>query len=326
MEMVTSPPDPAGYSLPVSWTDLVPRLVCPLDRDPLKIESNGASCPRGHRYDVNGEGYLEMAPHGSPVLTVESTADEIAAHQETGSARTYQSYLRSWLREKGATTVLDVGCGVGALVAEMRLDGVDAVGVDMRGVAPYWRESGRTHDAFIVGDAVALPFPDGSFDVVMALGVIEHIGTITGHLTLAPDWRRQRRAFAGELARVTRPGGRVLIACPNKWFPVDVQHGPTDQLTPAIRRRRIFERFGVNIHPTWGAYHLASYADLWSWYGHDQVKPLPLAGYFGFSALERPGVPKVAAHAARAWVDGLPTVLRSTPLNPYVLAEITVPA
>ncbi len=306
------------------WTDLLPRLVCPLDRRPLQGHEDGVGCAAGHEYGLGEHGYLEIASPDSPVLAIESTEESYAARQESGGPRTYEAYLRAWLRERPVQSALDVGCGIGAIVSCLLDDGYDAVGVDMRAVAALWAAAGLDPGAFVVGAATTLPFSDGAFDAVMALGVVEHIGTLTGHLTLAPDWKAQRRAVAAELARVTRPGGRVLIACPSKWFPVDVQHGPTDALTPAPRRGRIFERFGVNVHQTWGAYHLPSYADLWSWYGRDRVRPLPLDGYFGFSALERPGIPRAAARLARTWVADLPPFLRATPLNPYVLAEVSV--
>jgi SAM-dependent methyltransferase len=218
--------------------------------------------------------------------------------------------------------VLDAGCGIGSTVSAMREGGFDALGVDMRGVAHYWRDAALDPDAFVVGDVTALPFPDDSFDAVLTLGVIEHVGTTTGHVTLDRGWRQTRRQFAAELTRVTLPGGKVLVACPNKSFPLDVQHGPTDQDTPAPLRAKVFDRFKVNIHPTWGAYHLASYRDLDDWFGADHVHPLPLSGYFGFSALERPNMPSVLARGARSWVDRLPARLRRTPFNPYVLAEI----
>jgi SAM-dependent methyltransferase len=53
-------------------------------------------------------------------------------------------------------------------------------------------------------DLLALPFPDGYFDVVMASEVLEHI----------PD---DGRAMA-EIARVVRPGGKVAVTVP-RWWP-----------------------------------------------------------------------------------------------------------
>jgi hypothetical protein len=124
--------------------------------------------------------------------------------------------------------------------------------------------------------------------------------------------------------RVTRPGGRVLVAAPNKSFPIDLQHGPNDAGTYAPLRTRIFERLGINLHPVLGPYHLVTYRDLRTWARGRPVEPLPLAGYFGFSALDRPGVPAPLRAAARAWVERMPAWARGSPLNPYVLAEIEV--
>jgi SAM-dependent methyltransferase len=300
-------------------------LVCPVDGSPLSERGDELACRKeGHAYRRGEHGYLELAPPGSPVLAIESTSDVCATVQAHCGERVYETYLKGWLRQRPASSVLDAGCGAGMAVAAMRADGFAAIGVDMRAVARLWQLHGRPADAFVVGDVTALPFEDGAFDAVVSLGVVEHVGTLTGHLSLAPDWRAQRNRYAAELQRVTRPGGRILLACPNKRFPIDIQHGPNDQLTDVPWRARIFDRFGINVHPTWGDYHLASYADLYRWFGKGRVRPLPLSGYFGFSALERPGVPPIVGHLAQAWVDKLPAVLRPTAANPYVLAEIVV--
>jgi SAM-dependent methyltransferase len=300
-------------------------LACPLDRSPLTERAAGVVCEQeGHAYGRGDHGYLELAPPDSPVLTLDSTSDACATVQEHCGARVYEAYLKPWLERHSARTVLDAGCGTGTGVAAMVGDGFSAMGVDMRAVAGIWRSHDLPADAFVVGDVTALPFGDGTFDAVISLGVVEHVGTLTGHLTLAPGWRAQRHRYAAELRRVTRPGGRILLACPNKRFPIDVQHGPNDELTRAPWRTRIFERFGVNIHPTWGDYHLASYADLYTWFGKGPVRPLPLSGYFGFSAVERAGVPSGVGQLARGWVEALPGWLRATWVNPYVLAEIVV--
>jgi SAM-dependent methyltransferase len=103
----------------------------------------------------------------------------------------------------GAAEVLDVGCGTGSLaftLAEVA-PGARIVGIDhsqayvdhARARAP---EGGRL--AFEQGDAAALPYADGVFDAALSLLVLNFV----------PDAHRA----AGELARVTRPGG-VVAAC-----------------------------------------------------------------------------------------------------------------
>ena len=57
---------------------------------------------------------------------------------------------------------------------------------------------GRTNADFVEGEAEQLPFPDGSFDVVISNGVID----------LIPD----KDAVFAELYRVLTPGGRLQIA------------------------------------------------------------------------------------------------------------------
>ena len=95
--------------------------------------------------------------------------------------------------------VLDVATGSGnaALAAARR--GCDVVGVDY--VPALLDRARRRTEAeslkieFVEGDAEALPFPDGSFDVV---------STVFGAM-FAPD----QEQTANELARVTRLGGRI---------------------------------------------------------------------------------------------------------------------
>jgi SAM-dependent methyltransferase len=62
--------------------------------------------------------------------------------------------------------------------------------------------------AYVQGDACALPFDDGAFDVVFSNAVIEHVG----------DRERQRRLVAEAL----RVGRRVFLTTPNRRFPLEV--------------------------------------------------------------------------------------------------------
>ena len=62
--------------------------------------------------------------------------------------------------------------------------------------------------AYVQGDACALPFTDGSFDIVFSNAVIEHVG----------DRERQRQLVSEAL----RVGRRAFITTPNRWFPIEV--------------------------------------------------------------------------------------------------------
>jgi SAM-dependent methyltransferase len=294
-------------------------IACPVDGRDLTRQGHRLTCgEEGHLYGPGKHGYLELARGSSASASVDPTTEECAAIQEHCGLRQYEVYVEPWLQQGDATIVLDAGCGVGRGVMAMRDSGLTAVGVDVGGVADYWQQKNLPPEAFVVGDVTALPFHDSIFDAVISLGVAEHIATLDGRLT--SDWKYKRARYANELCRVTRPGGRILLACPNKRFPIDVQHGPNGSRW----RMKVFERFGVNIHPIWGTYYLPGYDDLNRWFGKDRIRALPLKNYFGFSALDRPGIPGVAGRLARAWVDAIPAGLRTTALNPYVLAEIQV--
>lgn len=93
---------------------------------------------------------------------------------------------------------LDVGCGTGANGPVLAARAALSVGID---ASPIPLDLGeRTHSARLRGDATALPFPDGSFDLVVALDVLEHLD--------------DDAAGAAEVRRVLRPGGAALIFVP----------------------------------------------------------------------------------------------------------------
>jgi SAM-dependent methyltransferase len=62
--------------------------------------------------------------------------------------------------------------------------------------------------AYVQGDACALPFDDGAFDVVFSNAVIEHVGG-----------RERQRKLVSEALRV---GRRVFLTTPNRLFPLEV--------------------------------------------------------------------------------------------------------
>ena len=94
---------------------------------------------------------------------------------------------------------------------------------------PRAREAAPEGLDWVDGDGCALPFGDGSFDVVFSNSVIEHLGT--------PE--RQLR-FAAEAARV---GRQYCVQSPNRWFPVEthlltpwVHYLPKRWQAPLVRR------------------------------------------------------------------------------------------
>lgn len=93
--------------------------------------------------------------------------------------------------------VLDVGAGTGVSTEELARSGAYAVGVDLSLGMLRVGKRARQEVPLVAGDALRLPFPDASFDAV----------TISFALRNVSDTAAALR----ELARVTRPGGRLVV-------------------------------------------------------------------------------------------------------------------
>ncbi len=302
-------------------------LACVTCHAPLIQEEHGSRCEKcGSFFSTDGYGYMVFTNISAATIT-----EQYAHSQEFSGERVYVDYLKPYLGQKPTERVLDAGCGIGQTVNCLINDGFDAYGIDLPDLSRYWADAGNSPQRFFCCDAMQLPFSENCFDVVYSLGVVEHIGTSLGHCTLASNYQEARQQYANEILRVTKPGGRILIACPNKSFPVDIQHGVRDALTPITLsnkvRNYIFERTGINIHPTWGKYHLLSYSECRRLFyrkegSRPSFRPLPLNGYFGFTKFQN-GFLKPLGIFATYYVNNLPRILRSSFLNPYMLVEIT---
>ena len=99
----------------------------------------------------------------------------------------------------GTERVLDSGCGTGALACALAPRVAEVVGVDTdESYLAAARAECPANGTFVAGDAIALPFDYGSFDLAGCLRVLHHV--------------RRPELVVSELARVTRPGGIVLLA------------------------------------------------------------------------------------------------------------------
>lgn len=301
--------------------DLSLTLICPECKGPLRETPSGLLCQTEDlTFPVNSDGYLGFVS-GRPDEGA-GTSDDYAALQLQSADGPLERYVRPWLEQEEFSTLLDAGCGVGLGVSILASQGYDAFGVDLPDLCRRWSQVANDPNRFFAADVQRLPFPTGMFDAVWSFGVLEHIGTIDGFGVLSPSFEADRRQYASEILRVLKPGGRALIACPHKLFPIDIQHEPTGATStaPHPARKWLWNKTGLNLHKSWGHYYLPTYREVERWFNRP-VKPLTLNGYFGFSAFDRPSL-KPLLLAANLYVDGLPTFLRRTAFNPYFLAEI----
>ncbi|MGI8904044.1 MAG: class I SAM-dependent methyltransferase [Solirubrobacteraceae bacterium] len=98
--------------------------------------------------------------------------------------------------------VLDAGCGSGRTLAQLETYG-EVCGIELNDDAAAVARA-RGHGEVRVGRLESLPWPDGTFDLITCLDVIEH----------TPEDRTTLR----ELRRVCRPGGRLLLTVPAYQF------------------------------------------------------------------------------------------------------------
>jgi SAM-dependent methyltransferase len=148
---------------------------------------------------------------------------------------------------KSGDKILDLGCGFGRHAFEAARRGASVVALDagrdeVEGVAATFAamvEAGELspenlHVAAVQGDALAIPFPDGTFDRVICSEVLEHIPDDIGAMR--------------ELARVLRPGGTMAITVPRfgpeliNWALSDAYHNVPGGHIRIFRKSQIKKR------------------------------------------------------------------------------------
>ena len=105
--------------------------------------------------------------------------------------------------------VLDLGCGFGSYVIRAREAGLDAIGIELATFEVEFAKSRLRRlrpdeDAeriFQLGDATQLGFDPGSFEAVTFWNVLEHID--------------DAKSMLRSVDRLLKPGGQILIVCPN---------------------------------------------------------------------------------------------------------------
>jgi SAM-dependent methyltransferase len=196
-------------------------------------------------------------------------------------------------------SLLDLGCGAGrhAFGAMRRgatvvaLDADDAELKDVKAVSGAMLDAGelpRGEGGVVNGDALALPFPDGEFDRVIAAEVLEHI----------PDDERALH----ELMRVLRAGGRMAVTVPTRWpervcWALDHRYHDTPGGHVRIYRQHELEtkleRAGLVLRGSHHAHALhAPYWMLRSALGVDNADAWPVRKYHDFLVWELTNRPR----------------------------------
>ena len=175
------------------------------------------------------------------------------------SAPWYQWVAQSIGSVEGLRT-LEVACGRGGFVRKLARSSAFSCGLDFSfaavsiGKKRWETQDSGTPAAFTQGDAHALPFPDGFFDIVVSCETVEHLP----------------KPLKGvqEFHRVTRPGGLLFLTTPNYLnfmglyeiyakfrHPDRVQDQPFDRIQVFFQTRRLLRKAGWKILRTAGVVH-----------------------------------------------------------------------
>lgn len=236
-------------------------LVCPKTGAPLEWDSSGVFCPAtGEQWDCLAdtpvfttlEGHASTDPdeemqrflHEADTLGWERALREhlrgenVDPHGERGGARSPDSRLRcatdptcaDWrflvpLSEQ--SRVLDIGAGWGArsmaIAPEVEALVASEDRVDRaRFIAIRARQLGLENVMTVATLAHEIPFPDGSFDLVILDGVLDGVGV--SHVRENP--RDVQRLVLENVYRKLAPGGHVYVAAENRWGYHSYLRGP----------------------------------------------------------------------------------------------------
>jgi SAM-dependent methyltransferase len=116
--------------------------------------------------------------------------------------------IARWAKLENAH-VLEAGCGVGMYTSQIRrryTPHVEAFDIE----ADRVKEASVDTPHALISAAEYLPYRSNYFDTLISNEVIEHV--------------MDDRMAALEMVRVLKPGGRLVMFAPNRWYPVE-QHG-----------------------------------------------------------------------------------------------------
>jgi len=155
---------------------------------------------------------MKNPSNNKPEIVYDSLADNYESwiEESAGLKIIYRAFHDAIDDNRGRLKgrVLDLGCGTGIFTQVLsRVEGVnEVVGLDISKESVL-QARGKCNDKcrFIAGSATELPFPDSSFDAVVAFGdIISHI-------------HNGYREAISEVGRIIKPGGYLLFDIDNKW-------------------------------------------------------------------------------------------------------------
>lgn len=194
-------------------------IICPVCGGSVKRIGNKIYCSKMHSFKF--EKNVPVMAELNPYLEVEAKAweDEWKKGVSRSSMRAYRKNMKIFKKlgfwEEAADaaklipsekdyTVLDLGCGNGVSTANIK--GKMVVGMDLSKNQMIKAKKKFPRTNYVVGDAMKLPFKSNTFDLVVAINLLHHIGN--------------SQKVLREVFRVLKKGGKVLTVDPNLYNPI----------------------------------------------------------------------------------------------------------
>lgn len=190
-------------------------LVCPLCAGAFDLQNGAWRCTAGHTFDVAREGYVNLLPahhkHSKDPGDRPESLQARRAFLDAGHYAPLRAALVERLSALRPTSLLDIGCGEGYYTAAMAAQAATTVGLDI--AKPAIRLAAKRHSGitWVVGSGARLPVASESVDVICTLFTPLH---------------------EAEMARVLRPGGRVLMVTPDATHLHDLRAALFDVVEP----------------------------------------------------------------------------------------------
>ncbi len=172
--------------------------------------------------------HLHAGYYGNPPIKknfIQAKVDFIDEMIAWGVGQTHSTLMRRLENPspnpgEGPVTMLDVGCGIGGSVRHLakrwpqtaHVTGITISKAQIARAEALTQAQGVKNASFVECDALAMIFPDNSFDVVYAVESEMHM----------PD----KNKFVSEMMRVVKPGGILILAC---WNVRDTRNAPLNK-------------------------------------------------------------------------------------------------
>jgi ubiquinone/menaquinone biosynthesis C-methylase UbiE len=123
--------------------------------------------------------------------------------ENRGNMQINLQFLQETNLLKASEKILEIGCGTGGLVNDLSKKGFDIIGIDISQEAIAFGIKKFKDIKLSVQAAEQLPYPDGSFNVVLSFDLFEHIARVDRHVS--------------EVYRILVDDGYYLLQTPNKY-------------------------------------------------------------------------------------------------------------